>query len=177
MQLLNPCLKKSNLDPTILSNYRPISNLSFISKALEKAVLVQLQSFLESNSIFEKFQSGFRKHHSTETALLKVLNDILPVDLGDTVIHILLDLSAAFDTIDHRILISRLEQCVGITGCALDWFKSYLEDRMFKVKVKVKVCFIVNSATCTVHTYRELKLHYSLTPWCIQITLNTNSRM
>ncbi len=45
-----------------------------------------------------------------------------------------------------------------------------------KVKVKVKVCFIVNSATCTVHTYRELKLHYSLTPWCIQITLNTNSR-
>lgn len=99
-----------------------------------KVVLVQLESFLESNTTFEKFQSGFRKHHSTESALFKVLNDILLfVDSGDSVMLLLLDLSADCDTADHKILISRLEQYVGIIGCALDWFKSYLDDRTFYV--------------------------------------------
>lgn len=94
----------------------------------------QLQSHLELNSVFEEFQSGFRKYHSTESALLKVFNDILlSVDSGDSVILLLLDLSAAFDTVDHNILISRLEQCVGIEGCTLDWFKSHLNARTFSV--------------------------------------------
>ncbi len=90
-------------------------------KALKTAVLLQLQDYLESNNIFEKCKSGFGKHYSTDTALLKLLNDILlSVHSGDSVILLLLDLSAAFDT---RILISRLENCVVITGCALDWLK------------------------------------------------------
>ncbi len=77
----------------------------------------------------EKCKSGFRKHDSTDTALLKVLNNILlSIDLRDSVILKLLYFSAAFDTVDHRILISCLEQCVGITGCALGGFESYLED-------------------------------------------------
>ncbi len=96
----------------------------------------QLQSFLADNSMFETFQAGFRKCHSTETALLKVLNDVLiSWDSGDFAVLVLLDLMAAFDTVDHAILIDRLEHCIGLTGIALDWFKSYFENRSFSVKM------------------------------------------
>ncbi len=82
----------------------------FISKVLEKIMLCQLQSFLHSNHISEMFQSGFKPFHSTESALLRVLNDILvATDSGDSVILIILDLTAAFDTIDHQLLLSRLQ--------------------------------------------------------------------
>lgn len=132
---MKPILKKPNADITDLLNFRPISNLSFISKILEKTVLLQIQSFLDENSIRE-FQSGFRTNHSTESALLRVLNYILlSLDSGDSVILILLDLRAAFDTVDHRILLSRLERSVGIRGNALSWFKSYLTNRTFSVGI------------------------------------------
>ncbi len=87
-------------------------------------------------SIFETFQSGFHKCHSTETALLKVLNDILiSCDSGDFAVLVLLDLMAAFDTVDHAILIDQLEHCIGLRGIALDWFKSYCANRSFSVKM------------------------------------------
>ncbi len=93
-------------------------------------VLLQLQSFFDANIILDTFQSGFRTNHSTESALLRVLNDILlSVDSGDSVILMLLDLSAAFDTVDHSILLSRLVHYVGIRGSALSWFKYFLTDR------------------------------------------------
>lgn len=131
-----PLLKRHNLDPIVLENYRPISNLSFITKILEKIVLLQLQSFLDENKIFEVFQSGFRKFHSTETALLKVSNDILLTgDSGNHSVLVLLDLSAAFDTVDHAVLLTRLEHCAGITGSALEWFNSYLLNRRFNVNM------------------------------------------
>ncbi len=124
--IVQPLLKKTNLDPTVFKNYRPISKLPFLSKVLEKVVFNQLSSFLQENGNFDKYQSGFRPQHSTESALLKVLNDLLLiVDSGNCAVLILLDLSAAFDTLDHGILLNRLQQ-IGIQGCVLSWFVSYL---------------------------------------------------
>ena len=127
---VTPVLKKPGLDPDSPNNYRPISNLPFLSKILERVVAKQLITYLDTNDLFELFQSGFRSKHSTETALLKVTNDLLlSSDTGSLNILILLDLSAAFDTINHSILLSRLQSTLGITGTALSWLGSYLSDR------------------------------------------------
>ena len=124
--VVKPLLKKPKLDNSLLANYRPISNLPFISKVLEKIVLVQLNYFLEENNILEVSQSGFRKYHSTETALTKIISNLrLNSDANKVSILILLYLSAAFDTIDHGILINRLEKLIGFTDSVLNWMKSY----------------------------------------------------
>uniref|UniRef100_A0A669CMS1 Reverse transcriptase domain-containing protein n=1 Tax=Oreochromis niloticus TaxID=8128 RepID=A0A669CMS1_ORENI len=96
----------------------------------------QLTDHLQRNGLFEEFQSGFRAHHSTETALVKVTNDLLMAsDSGLISVLVLLDLSAAFHTVDHNILLERLEHAVGITGTALQWFVSYLSNRLQLVQV------------------------------------------
>ena len=134
--IVQPLLKKPSLDPSDPQNFRPISKLPFLSKILEKVVFQQLSSHLKNCNILDKFQSGFRALHSTESALLKVFNDILlTVDSGSCAVLLLLDLSAAFDTIDHNILLARLHDKVGLRGSVLNWFRSYLEDRTFCVKV------------------------------------------
>ena len=135
--LVKPLLKKPSLDQNDLKNYRPVSNLPFLSKVLEKVVLDQFKEHLETNDLSEPFQSAYRAHHSTETAVLKVLNDMLVgVDSGNVVLLSLLDLSAAFDTIDHKILLQRLEKSFGISGIVLKWFESYLTNRHQSVVIK-----------------------------------------
>ncbi len=117
-------------------------NLPFQSKILEKVVSLQLCSFLEKNAIWEDFQSGFRPYHSIKTALIRVTNDLLlSSDRGCISLLVLLDLSTAFDTIDHNILLNRLENYVGIKGSALAWFKSYLTDRHQFVAVNEEISY------------------------------------
>ena len=133
---LRPLLKKPSLDHTQFSNYRPVSNLTFLSKAIEKLVANQLISYVNNNNLNEPLQSAYKQYHSTETALIRVHNDILTaIDKRRTVILLLLDLSAAFDTVDHDILLFRLQQRFGVTGKPLLWFKSYLSSRMQFVSV------------------------------------------
>ena len=133
---VTPILKKSSLDIEILKNYRPFSNLNFISKILARVVAVQLQTHLDEAGLMTAFQSAYRKHHSTESALLNIHNDILlNMAKGSVTALTLLDLSAAFDTIDHTILLDRLNVYYGISELALGWFKSYLSGRTHSVKV------------------------------------------
>ena len=119
--LVKPLLKKASLDPDILKNYRPISNLSFISKLVERLVARRLNDYLAKHYLLDRYQSAYRKFHSTESALLRVQNDILS-SLHDRkmVVLAMLDLSAAFDTIDHNILFTRLQSRFGIYGSALN---------------------------------------------------------
>ena len=134
--LVTPLLKKPTLDKEILKNYRPVSNLSFVSKIIEKAAMLQISQHVSANNLLTKVQSAYRPLHSTETALLRVQNDILrSLDSSNGVILCLLDLSAAFDTIDHKILLSRLQNSLGIEGSALLWFQSYLEDRYQSIHI------------------------------------------
>jgi len=127
--MITPILKKPGLDDTVLSNFRSISNLPFLSKVLEKVVATQLQIHLDKNNLQEPFQFGFRPLHSTETALLKVVNDLLLAsDSGVLSLLVLLDLSSAFDTVCHSILLSRLS-VIGISETVLLWLSSYLTDR------------------------------------------------
>ena len=105
-------------------------------KVLEKVVMHQLMSHLHLHNLLSEFQSAYRPHHSTETALVRVVNDLLSaIDNGKVSILTLLDLSAAFDTIDHDILLHRLQHVFGIQGTALSRFKSYLTDRKQIVSV------------------------------------------
>ena len=121
--LVKPLLKKANLDPNCWKNYWPVSNLPFLSKVLERFVLKQFLQHLQSHRLLEPFQSAYRKCHSTETALLHIVNDLLQAsDRGCVSFLSLLDLSAAFDTIDHNILITRLLSTFGCSGMVLECF-------------------------------------------------------
>jgi len=134
--IVKPLLKKPSLDPNTLSNFRPVSNLSFISKLLERIVLNQLNSHLLYNNLLSPLQSAYRPNHSTETALLKITNDLLSAtDQGEIFALALLDLSAAFDTVDHNILLQRLQHTFGIHSTTLSWFSSYLTDRYQTVSI------------------------------------------
>ena len=121
---MRPIIKKSNLDPDVLKNYRPVSNLHYISKLTEKVVAGQIEMHLENNNLLDPYQSGYRKHHSTETAVLNITNDILSKkDSHQATALVSIDLSAAFDLVDHDVLVKRLDNYFGFSATVLDWFK------------------------------------------------------
>ena len=127
---VKPLLKKVSLNPELLQNYRPVSNLTFVSKLIEKVAANQFVNHLKNNNLQEQFQSAYKPNHSTESALLCVSNDILrAIDQKNCVSLTLLDLSAAFDTIDHGILLDILKNDLGIHDTAFQWFRSYLANR------------------------------------------------
>ena len=137
LAILKPRLKKPGANPSQMSNFRPVSNLQFVSKVLEKAVATQITRYLEEQQLMDPLQSAYRTGHSTETAMVHVKNEIDGIlDEGDAALLVLLDLSAAFDTIDHEILLRRLEDSVGIRGDALQWIRSYLTERFQHVKIR-----------------------------------------
>ena len=127
---------KKQEDVNNLEKWRPICHISIVSKALEKCALLQLDQHLKRNNLLLSLQSAYKIYHSCETALLKVHNDILSIiDSKTNVLVVLLDFSAAFDTISHENLFQKLHNEYGITGTALQWFKSYVTDRTFQVKI------------------------------------------
>ena len=128
---VQPLLKKSTLDPDDVSSYRPISNLPYISKFIERVVVSRLSHHMSTFNLLPAQQSAYRSFHSTETALLSVHNDLVcAIDSGKVSLLVLLDLSAAFDTVDHQILLSVLKNRFSMDFTAVRWFESYLTDRV-----------------------------------------------
>ena len=122
-----PIHKKA--DETDLNNYRPISLLPEVSKIIEKVIYNQVYNYFENHNILYDHQYGFRKQHSTEHAVLELVDrTTIALDKGETPINIFLDLSKAFDTLDHNILLNKLNY-YGIQSTALNLFKSYLHNR------------------------------------------------
>lgn len=128
--IVSPRVKKPGMDPASLSSYRPISNLSFLSKLVERVATARFVRHAEDNKLFPVRQSSYRRGHSTETAVLCVHNDLVrAIDEQRITGLVMLDLSAAFDTVDHSILLSVLEKRFGVSDVTLAWFRSYLSDR------------------------------------------------
>ena len=128
---VRPLAKISNLDAcTAFENLRPVSNLSYVSKLIERTVFNQTNDFLNTQGLYPQDQSAYRKCHRTETALLRVTNDIMMnKNRQHVTLLVMLDLSSAFDTVDHCILLDRLNNEFGIKGRVLEWFTSYLSKR------------------------------------------------
>ena len=134
--IINPLLKKILLDTDKKKNYRPVSNLLFISKLIERVVLNRLDHHMRINNLHCPSQFGYKKYHSTETMMLGLVDEVLSgFDVDLCTIIILLDLSAAFDTIDFYRMIRILHDEIGIRGTALKWFSSFLRGRTQRVKI------------------------------------------
>ena len=137
--VLIPLIKELDdlIDTDILNNYRPVSNLVFISKLIERVVAIRLENHMRENNLNINKQYSYKKGHSTEMLLVKVVNDLLiACDKKSATLLILLDLSAAFNTVDQHKMLQILQNEIGIQGIALCWFKSFLCSRTQKVKIE-----------------------------------------
>ena len=134
--LVTPLLKKAGLDDFIVSSYRSVSNLPHLSKILERIVHRQAISYLEEFKLLPDFLSAYRRGHSTETAVLNVYSDLIgAISTEKFTLLSLLDLTAAFDTVDHKILLHRLEITFDFRGVPLQWMCSYLDGRTQSILV------------------------------------------
>ena len=167
--VIRSILKKPNLNTDELKNYRSMSNLQFVSKIIEKTVMARLEEHIVDNNLHDPSQSAYKKCHSTETALLKINNDILAsLDNKHCIILASLDLSAAFDTVDHTILLHRLQNDFGSEGKALQWFTSFITGRT------QRVCIDGNSSDLhqlmiSVESPKDLYLAHACTRKCWQM--------
>ena len=136
--ILIPLIKELDelIDSDILKNYRPVSNLSFLSKLVERVVAVRLENHIAINKLHSNKQYGYKKGHSSEMLLVKVVNDLfIACDKNTHTVLMLLDLSAAFDTVDQRKLLEILRKEIGVQGTPYKWFESFLRFRTQKVKI------------------------------------------
>ena len=124
---VNPLFKSG--DAMLFCNYRPVSVLPLFSKILERLMYNRLISFINKHNVLFHFQFGFREGHSTNLALIYLVDKISSLlDTGEYVLGLFLDFTKAFDTVNHDILLQKLEH-LGIRGISLNWFKSYLSNR------------------------------------------------
>ena len=129
-------IMKNYKSGTIYTNYRPISNLPFLSKIIEKAVLTQCIPFLQSTEKFAQNNSAYKKYHSTETLLTKISSDIVTnISNKQITMLVLLDLSAAFDSVNHSTLIDILRNRFNVQSAVLSWFKSFFQDRSQRIRI------------------------------------------
>ena len=118
----------------LMKNYRPVSNLCFLSKLVECCILKQLINHCNTNCLIPNFQSAYRENCSTETSLIRMCNYILwSMEKQQITMMATLDLSATFDTVDHNTLINILIDYNWVRGKALQWFETYLWPHQFKV--------------------------------------------
>ena len=137
--IILPLLKKTGL-ALEKKNYRPVNNLPFVGKLVEKSMLSQLNTYMETNDLLPDHLSAYRQNYSTETVLIKLLNDLLlSMDSQRVTLLTAVDLSAAFDTVDHDILLNILQKSYGVGESALRWFDEYLRPRQIKVQIKDSV--------------------------------------
>ena len=134
--VIDPLLKKAGLDIDTRKNYRPVNNLPFFSKLIERVVKKRMDGHMTINALHEPSEYGYKKFHNTEIMMVEVFDDVLRgFDKNQATIIIFLDLSAAFDTIDPDKLLEILREELGIDGVALEWFRSFLIGRTQRVKI------------------------------------------
>ena len=139
--IIKPLLKNVGLDP-VMKNYRPVSNLPFMSNLVEKCMLAQFNKHCEENDLIPDYQSPYRSNYSCETSLVKLVNDILwDFENQNAVALVALDLIAAFYTVDHDVLLDALPTRFSILGSAYNWFSSYFRPRTCLVEIE-------NSRSC-----------------------------
>ena len=175
---ITPIIKKTTLSHSNLSSYRPISLLSYFSKTLERIVSAQLIHYITTNSIIDKFQSAYLPHRSTESAMNLIINDLLmSLDNKAPCYLVLLDLSSAFDTLNHDILSLRLNE-IGIHGQVHSWFKSLFSLRSSSVKInssfstRLSALMVFHKAPCLV-LYFLLFIFYPYNPYFVNILTST----
>ena len=135
-EIIDPLIKKIHLDSDIFNNYRPVSNLVFISKIIERVVLKRLDDYMNKDYLQSTAQYGYKKGESTEIMLLEIVNNVLVAfNENKATVILFLGLSAAFDTIDIQKLLHILSNEIGIRGTALQWFNSFLSGRTQHVHI------------------------------------------